>query len=120
MNINTTVCARAIRTFTRTAVLGVFALFLPRYVSAALMNPLSGISTIPDLLLAVLNIVITIAVPIIILFIIIAGFQYVTARGNAQQTQNASRALMYAIIGGLLIIGAVAITEIIRNIVAAF
>lgn len=93
---------------------------LPQHASAQLMNPLSNINTIPDLLLAILNIVIVIAVPIIILFIIIAGFQYVTARGNATQTQNASRALMYAIIGGLLIIGAVAITEIIRNIVAAF
>lgn len=83
-------------------------------------NPLDGINSISDLVITILQIVITIAVPIIILFIVIAGFKYVTARGNAQQTQEANRALTYAIIGGILIIGAVALAEIIRNVVDAF
>lgn len=71
------------------------------------------------LIVAILRIFITIATPIIVLFIIYAGFKYVTAQGNAQQVQEATRALTYAIIGAVLIIGAVAISEIIANTVGA-
>jgi Type IV secretion system pilin len=85
-----------------------------------LSNPLSGINSIPDLLAAILNVVIIIAIPIIILFIMLAGFKYVTARGNAAQVKEASTALLYAVIGGVIIIGATAIAQIIKNLVNAF
>ena len=73
-----------------------------------------------ELLVALLNVFIVIAVPIIILFIIYAGFLYVTAKGNVEQTQQATRTLTYAIVGGIIIIGALTIAEIIKNVVAAF
>lgn len=99
------------------------ALLMPRLSFAALQftfqNPLK-FTSIEQLLLAILNIVIIIAVPIVILFIIYAGFLYVTARGNATQVQDATRALTFAVIGGVLIIGAVAIAQIIANLVNAF
>ena len=85
-----------------------------------LRNPLSGISSIPDLLAAVLNVIIIIAIPIIIFFLMLAGFKYVTARGNPSTITEASQALLYAIIGGVLILGATAITQIIKNLVNAF
>lgn len=85
-----------------------------------LNNPLSNISSIPDLLAAILNVVIIIAIPIIILFIMLAGFKYVTAKGNPGQIKEATQALMYAVIGGVLIIGATAIAQIIKNLVNAF
>lgn len=77
-------------------------------------------TSIESLLLAILNIFIIIATPIVVLFIIYAGFLYVTARGNAQQVQQATRALTYAIIGGVIIIGAVAIAAIISGVVGSF
>ena len=73
-----------------------------------------------DLIVAILRIFVTIATPIIVLFIIYAGFKYVTAQGNAQQVQEATRALTNAIIGAVLILGAVAISEIIANTIGAF
>ena len=76
--------------------------------------------TFEDFLVAILNIIIIIATPIVVLAIIYAGFLYVTAGGNAQKTQQATRALTYAIIGGILIIGALALTQIISNLVGAF
>jgi hypothetical protein len=85
-----------------------------------LRNPLSGISSIPDLLAAVLNVIIIIAIPIIIFFLMLAGFKYVTARGNPNTISEASQALLYAIIGGVLILGATAIAQIIKNLVNAF
>jgi len=87
--------------------------------SKGLVDPLNGV-TIPGLLDALLGVVIVIATPIIVFFIIFAGFKYVTARGNATQVQDATRALTYAIIGGVLVIGATAITTIITGLVDAF
>lgn len=99
--------------------LGLLAPLPTLAMSIKLKNPLE-FDTIPDLLVAILNVVIVIAVPIIVLFIIYAGFLYVTARGNAEQVKTATRALTYAIIGGVLILGAVAIAEIIGNVVDEF
>lgn len=88
--------------------------------SESLINPLSGITSVNDLLVAILNVLIIIATPIIVIFIILAGFKYVTARGNASQIEEAHKALTYAIIGGVLIIGAVAISAIVSDLVNAF
>lgn len=84
-----------------------------------LVNPLK-INSIEELLTTILGVVIILAAPVIVFFIIYAGFLYVTARGNAEQITQANRALTYAIIGGVIIIGSVAIATIIKNIVMAF
>jgi len=59
------------------------------------------------------------ATPIIVIFIIYGGFLYVTARGNTEQISQATKTLTYAIIGGILIIGAVAISQIVGDTVSA-
>lgn len=89
------------------------------FKSVVLANPLK-VGSIQELLVAVINIVMVLMVPIIVFFIIYAGFKYVMARGNASQVEEASQSLLYAIIGGVLILGAFAIANIIRSIVAAF
>jgi Type IV secretion system pilin len=97
----------------------VFAQQGPVGQSIRITNPLR-IDSLNDLLLAILNIIIVLAIPVVVFFIIYAGFLYVTARGNASQVEQATRALTYAIIGGVLIVGAVAIAEIVRNLVGSF
>lgn len=84
-----------------------------------LNNPLK-VNSIEELLVAILNIFMVLAVPVIVFFIIYAGFLYVTAKGNAAQIEQATRALTYAVIGGVLILGAVAIAEIVKNLVSTF
>ena len=104
-------------------VIVVSALVLPVIVNAQIsFNVDSHITptSVEGLLVAILNIFIVIATPIIVLFIIYAGFLYVTARGNAEQVQQATRALTYAIIGGVLVIGAVALSQVVANLVDAF
>jgi hypothetical protein len=100
---------------------------LPAVTSAqgltyTLDNPLagSGITSVEGLITAVLNVLLIIAVPVIIFFIVFAGFSYVTAQGNPEKIKQASRSLTYAIIGGVLILGAVAISEIIAGVVNSF
>ena len=92
----------------------------PTVESVKLTNPLKNIGSIDDLLVEILNILVILMIPFFIFFIILAGFKYVTALGNASQVEEATRALTYAVIGGVLILAALAITEIIRNVVAAF
>ncbi len=79
-----------------------------------------GFTTFESLLVGILNIFLVIAIPIIIFFIIYGGFQYVTARGNVQQTEQATKTITYAIIGGVLAIGAVAISQVVANVVNSF
>ncbi len=84
-----------------------------------LNNPLR-ITSLQELLVAILNILVILAIPVIVFFIIYSGFLYVTAKGNAAQIEQATRSLTYAIVGGVLIIGAVAIAEIVKNLVTSF
>ncbi len=91
----------------------------PTTRAVELKNPLK-VDSITGLLEALLSVVIVLATPIIIFFIIYSGFLYVTARGNASQIEQASRSLTYAIIGGVIIIGAMAIATIVKNLVDAF
>ena len=82
-------------------------------------NPLT-FPSITSLLVAILNALIVISIPIIVMFIIYAGFMYVTAQGNPEKLQVASKALMYSIIGGVVIVSSVAILAIIRSVVGEF
>lgn len=91
-------------------------------IEFTLNSPLegNGITNIPELIEAILRFIIIVATPIVVLFIIYSGFQYVAARGNAEQTQKATKSLTYAIMGGILILGAVALSNIITNVVNSF
>jgi hypothetical protein len=44
----------------------------------------------------------------------------VTAQGNPEKVKTASRALLYALIGAVIIVGAYAIIAIVQSIVAEF
>lgn len=91
----------------------------PAPIPVQLNNPLE-VGSIKELLVGILQIVMTLAIPIVVLFIIYAGFMYVTARGNAEQIKKATSALTYAVIGGVLIVGSLAIAEIVKNFADAF
>jgi len=84
-----------------------------------LFNPL-GEKSIGDIFLAILDIIMVFGVPIILFFLVFAGFLYVTARGDAVQLQKATKALIYGILGGLIIIGARALFTIAENTINLF
>ena len=92
----------------------------PEIQTVTLDNPLKNVSSIEGLLVAILNIVEILMIPVIVFFIILAGFKYVTARGNSTKVEEATRALTYAIIGGVLILAAGAISDIIQSTVESF
>jgi len=61
------------------------------------------------------DIILVFAIPFIVFFIIYAGFLYVTAQGNPEKIQKAHAALLYALIGGMLILGANVLLYVITN-----
>lgn len=88
-------------------------------ISVKLQNPLR-MDSLEELLIAILNLIMVLMVPVMVFFIIFAGFKYVTARGNPNTIGEATKALTYAVIGAVIILGAVAISQMIKSTVDEF
>lgn len=84
-----------------------------------LENPL-GEATLTSFLQDLLGVIMVFAIPLIVFMIIYAGFNYVMAKGDATKVKKAHLALLYAVIGGVIIIGANAILAVIQGTVDAF
>ena len=68
----------------------------------------------------IIDVLLVFAVPLIVFFIIYAGFLYVTARGNEGTIQKAHMALLFAVIGGVIILGAKVLISVISGTVETF
>lgn len=86
--------------------------------SGTLNNPLNpSISSVPAFVEGALRAVVYIALPIIALFIVYAGFKYVLARGNESKITEAHQNFVYVVIGALLILGAWVLATLIGSTV---
>lgn len=85
--------------------------------SQSLQNPLK-FASFDEFFTGLLHIIVIFAIPIIILMIIYSGFMYVMARGSEEQVTKATRALTYAVLGGLIILGAELILQVIQGTVS--
>jgi len=91
--------------------------------SFSIVNPLKSTSIAdgPDsFLMKIIDVLLLFAFPIVVLFIMYAGFLFVTARGNESQITTAKAALTWAIIGGVIALGAKAIIAVITGTIEAF
>lgn len=86
--------------------------------SAQLENPL-GSQTLIGFFNDILDVILVFAVPIIVFFIIFAGFKFVMARGKPEEIESAKKALLYAVIGGVLILGAKVLLVVIQGTIEA-
>ncbi len=84
-------------------------------VTTTINNPLgpTGPQNIPDFIKKVIEIVLTVGVPIIVLAIIYTGFLFVQAQGNSEAITKAKKSLMYVLIGAALLLGAFVIAQAI-------
>jgi hypothetical protein len=64
-----------------------------------------------------LEVVTMIALPIIALFMVYAGFKYVLARGNSEKIRDAHTNFLYVVIGAGLILGAWIFAKLIEGTV---
>lgn len=85
----------------------------PTQSSAQIQNPLNGINSVSDFIKKLLQAVIVIGVPIAALFIILAGFKFITAQGNSEQLATARTNFIHVVIGVGIFIGAWALSELI-------
>jgi len=86
----------------------------------SLKNPLGDDSTLTKLLNDILDVIMVFAVPVIVFFIIYAGFLYVTAQGDESKVTKGHKALLYAVVGGVIILGAKVLLEVIKGTIEAF
>lgn len=100
-----------------------FALFfLPLFAFAdtnspnfvGLENPIR-VDTICQALKLFLNVILTLAVPVAVLFLVYAGFLFVWARGSKDGLAHAKRNFLYTVIGIGIFMGAWVLGQIIAN-----
>ncbi len=82
-------------------------------------NPLGSTTSVSALLEKVLDILFQIGLPVLVLFIVYAGFQFVTAQGNAKKIEEAKAALFWAVIGGAILLGAKVISIALKGTISA-
>ncbi len=85
--------------------------------SVGLTNPLNGVCSLSDFLKAILAGVVQIGTIILIMMLVYVGFLFVAARGNAEKLQSAKSALVWTVIGGLILLGATSIQLVIEGTV---
>lgn len=85
--------------------------------TGGLTNPLNKIETLPQFLNAILDAVVNLGTIILILALVYVGFQFVVAQGNEEKLKSARSALMWTVIGGLVLLGAKSLGLVIQGTV---
>lgn len=85
--------------------------------SGMLTNPLRTDGSLAGFLEKLLGVVIMLGSIVIVLFIIMAGFKYVTAGGDEKQIAAAHKQLLWTAIGAAVLLGARVISMVIQNTV---
>jgi hypothetical protein len=80
--------------------------------TTGLINPLNA-STLSALLSEVLSYVVTIGSIFLTLMLVVVGFMFVSARGNDEKIRSARSALLWTVVGGLILLGASALAQVI-------
>lgn len=91
--------------------------FYPMIASAQtpkIDNPLAA-DDVSGFLYELVQVITTLSIPVIVAFIIYAGFLFVTAGGNQNKLEDAQRTITYTLVGAAIILGARALAEILIN-----
>ena len=83
---------------------------------AGFTNPLIS-GTITEFLLKIIDILLVFALPITVLFIMYGGFMLVTAQGESKKLEDGRNAILWAVVGGVIALGAKVIIDVIQKTV---
>ncbi len=86
---------------------------------ATLINPLQGGGSLESFLLNILAFIIRIGTVIVILMTVFVGYKFVAARGEPGKITEARNALLWTVVGALILLGSQAIAIGIRATVQA-
>ena len=79
-------------------------------------TPLASVSTLGDIFILATNIILAVGIALTIIFLILGGIQYMTAKGDAKAAGEARQALTNAIIGFIIVVGAFTIKTILNSV----
>lgn len=85
--------------------------------STGLTNPLNNINSLPEFMNAILDAVVQLGSIVLVFAIMYVGFKFVTAQGNEEEIRSARTALMWVVIGGLVLLGAKTVGLVITSTV---
>lgn len=83
-------------------------------VTPSFPNPLK-VDSISGFVTEVVRLLITIGIPIATIFIIYAGFKFVTAGGNTTKIDEAKAMLLWTVVGTAVLLGAAIIANVVKN-----
>lgn len=84
-----------------------------RIFSALDLGPVQGASADSAHLQTIVNTVLAIAGAIAVLIIVLAGFRYITSQGSPNEVTVAKNAIIYSLVGLVVIIAAFAIVNFV-------
>lgn len=87
--------------------------------SGQLFNPLGTGASLPGLISAILAFVVRLGAVVVVVMLVYVGFLFVTAQGNETKITAARSALLWTLVGGLILLGAQAIALAIQATVTA-
>lgn len=84
-------------------------------------NPVEGADSLMELIVVILQKVITpVAAVAVVVWIIWAGFTFLTAQGNPKKIEEAKARLLWSLIGAGILLGATAIAEVLKKTIQSF
>lgn len=85
----------------------------PQTITVTLKNPLGSTETLYAFIQSILKLAVQIGTPVAVLFIIYAGFLFVSAQGSEDKITKAKNAFMWAIVGaGIILLAQVIATAL--------
>ncbi|MDB5189408.1 MAG: protein of unknown function with transrane region [Parcubacteria group bacterium] len=86
----------------------------PGTSGGTLQNPLNNIDSLPKLLEVILGAVVKLGSILLVVMLVWVGFLFVMAQGNPEEITKARSALVWTLIGGMILLGAQAISSLIQ------
>lgn len=90
----------------------------PTGEGSALVNPLKA-DSLEQFLTEILAFIVRLGTIVLIVMIVVIGFMFVNARGKPEEIKKAKEALLWTLVGGVILIGASLIAEAIKVTVQA-
>ncbi len=89
-------------------------------INFTLPNPFKGGSDLMSIITTIFdNIILPLGSVLIVLVIIFSGFKFLTAQGKPADLATARQALLYAVIGAAILLGAKGISEVIEKTICS-
>lgn len=82
----------------------------------SLLPKLDQVTGLKSLFNLITNVVLIVGISLVVVFLILAGIQYITARGDTKQATAAKDSLTNAIIGFIIVIAAFTIRVVVLNV----